>query len=468
MKDKRMESWWEGHFNEFISDLSSLVEVPSVSVPDPGNTEAPFGKPCNEALRVMQSIAARYGFKAENDGNHYLKLLWEGREKGTVGLFCHLDVVPAGPGWSYPEFKLTREEDIFLGRGTSDNKGPALTTLYSLRYLRETGWEPEHTILLFFGVNEECGMADIKYFTGRNPMPLFSLVPDSRFPVCYGEKGIAVLDAEHYLAPDTIIREWKSGVASNSVPCQAEAVVAMPYDAIACLGKRSRFKLADLGNGLTRVTAYGEAAHAMTPEKGISAQNVLAEGLIGTKFLPFSDESFLSSLLTLFGDCHGMGIGVPFEDDLSGRLTHIGGFSSYDGTGPFRQNINIRYNVQAEYDQLISIVEAKLKENGFILTQARGSRPMSISKDHPMVRQLTALVNEEYGTDLGPYVMGGGTYARHLRNAVAYGTRMPGEEDVFGPARGHAHQPDEYVSREKLEAGFSIYSKAIPLVDAWA
>ena len=62
--------------------------------------------------------------------------------------------------------------------------------------------------------------------------------------------------------------------------------------------------------------------------------------------------------------------------------------------------------------------------------------------------------------------MGGGTYARHLENAVGYGPGIPGEHhDDFGLGHGGGHQPDEYVTIDKLKKAFTVYARAIPEMD---
>ena len=63
--------------------------------------------------------------------------------------------------------------------------------------------------------------------------------------------------------------------------------------------------------------------------------------------------------------------------------------------------------------------------------------------------------------------MGGGTYARQLRNAVGFGPGIPGDSEHFGPDRGRGHQPDEYISKHKLDVAFSVYVSSIPEVDGF-
>ena len=162
-----MERWWEAHFDEFLDDFRTLISIPSVSAEDKDNAECPYGQPCVDILNAVGGIAKRFGFEYSIDSNQYGLMIWRGRSDRTIGLFSHMDVVPAGPGWKYHPFELTVLDDIYIGRGTGDNKGPALSVIYVLSYLKESGYQPEHTIIQFFGVNEERGMNDIKFFIIR-------------------------------------------------------------------------------------------------------------------------------------------------------------------------------------------------------------------------------------------------------------------------------------------------------------
>lgn len=463
---KELEMWWKDHFDEFLDDFRRIISIPSVSVEDKGNAECPYGQPCVDVLHAVGDIARRFGFEYRIDSNQYGLLIWPGRSDKTIGLFSHMDVVPTGPGWTYPPFELTALDDILIGRGTGDNKGPALAVIYALRYLKETGYQPEHTITQFFGVNEECGMEDIKFYAKRNPMPEFSLIPDSSFPVCYGEKGILEIDADRQLGKDTAIISWKSGVASNSVPALAEAELRIDAGKLSAAIRDERVTVTEGGNGTSRVEAHGIAAHAAFPEGSESAQNILASALLSSKLFPESDNILFQDILSLFSDYNGKGIGVPYEDDISGKLTHVGGFSSVSD-GVFHQNINIRYTITAVYDRMIASITDTLKGHGFSIEAAEGSLPMYVERSLPIIDKLTSIANEALGMDLKPYVMGGGTYARQLRNAVGFGPGIPGDSDHFGPERGRGHQPDEYISRRKLSIAFSVYVSSIPEVDGF-
>ena len=51
-------------------------------------------------------------------------------------------------------------------------------------------------------------------------------------------------------------------------------------------------------------------------------------------------------------------------------------------------------------------------------------------------------------------VIGGGTYARALKNGVAFGPEFPGED-------APVHQPNEYITLENLMKMSVIYKRAV-------
>lgn len=61
-------------------------------------------------------------------------------------------------------------------------------------------------------------MSDIKYYTENYETPALSMIADSGFPVCYGEKGIleGVLVSEKPFSNDIVAIQ--GGSASNMIP----------------------------------------------------------------------------------------------------------------------------------------------------------------------------------------------------------------------------------------------------------
>lgn len=456
------KSWLQNHWDELLADLQALINIPSVSH-EGGPAHAPFGENCARVLKEALGMGERMGFKTHDHDGYCGTLLWPGEMEEEIGIFAHLDVVPEGNGWSWPPYKATVLEDMVIGRGSSDNKGPALAALYALKYLMDQGYKPRHSFRFFFGVNEECGMKDIEYYVSKMPMPVFSFTPDARFPVCHGEKGLLEIDAAFELPVGTL-RAFSSGVASNAVPALAHAELAIEKAILAeAIGSDDRIELSEVDGGSV-VTAHGIAAHAAFPEGSLSAEVVLAQALLRTGLLDETAEHLMRAVVDVFSDYNGAGLSIAYEDEISGKLTHVGGMANYTD-GMIVQNINIRYPITANREIMRQAVKDRLDSLGFRIIRLRDSAPSLVDKEALTVRTLTDISNRYLRMDEKPFVMGGGTYARKLSNAVAFGPGIPGDESAFGPTRGQGHQPDEYIKFSTLEQAFLIYAEALSVLD---
>ncbi len=145
---------------------------------------------CAHMLYAALSMSERYGFSVENHEYYCGSAILKGTGEKEIGIFSHVDVVDEGSGWTSDPYDPIIKDSWIYARGSSDNKGPAVASLYALRYLKEQGKSLTHTIRLYYGCSEEHGMEDIEYYKKHYPNPAFSIVPDASFPVCYAEKGI--------------------------------------------------------------------------------------------------------------------------------------------------------------------------------------------------------------------------------------------------------------------------------------
>ena len=455
-------SWLNRHWNMILDDIALLVSIPSVSW-ESNDSAAPFGEECKRALEAALTIGFNMGFSATNHEGYCGTLLWKGKQEEEIGIFVHLDVVPEGSDWQYEPFAPTRLVDKMVGRGTGDNKGPAIIALYALKCLKDSGYKPNHSIRFFFGLNEESGMKDIEYYLEHNPMPVFSFTPDAAFPVCFAEKGTLEIHADFELK-GSLLTDFSSGVASNTVPSYAQAKLSLPLHYVAeKILENDSIKLSGDHDSCI-VQAYGIAAHAAFPQGSISAQVELAKTLTAKGLLDEKAENFLQACTMLFADYYGLGLGVPYEDDISGKLTHVGGMARIKD-GIVTQNINIRYPVKADSDLLKQVIQNTLMEYGFVVKRMIDSKPCFVNREDPGVVRLTQIANATLQTELEPYSMGGGTYARKLIRAVGYGPGLPESQSDFGSTRGKGHQADEYVSYEMLKKAFAVYVQAIAAID---
>jgi len=88
---------------------------------------------------------------------------WEGKNPALkpIMLISHLDVVPADEseagGWAYPPFSGELADEFVWGRGTLDVKSGVIGILEAVEYLLREGFQPERTVYLGFGHDEEIG-----------------------------------------------------------------------------------------------------------------------------------------------------------------------------------------------------------------------------------------------------------------------------------------------------------------------
>jgi carboxypeptidase PM20D1 len=101
--------------------------------------------------------------KREYINEYSLLYTWPGKnlELDPVLLASHLDVVPVDPAslneWAYPPFSGQVAEGFVWGRGTMDVKNGVIGILEAVEYLVKADFQPERTVYLAFGHDEEIG-----------------------------------------------------------------------------------------------------------------------------------------------------------------------------------------------------------------------------------------------------------------------------------------------------------------------
>ena len=177
------------HADELLESLAALVRIPSVEgVPE---EHAPFGREPARALHETLALCEKLGFRT---GNMDDRVGWceygEGEE--MVAVLGHLDVVPAGDGWTETEpFSGEIKNGRIYGRGTMDDKGPMVAAIYALAALKDAGFAPSKRIRLLFGTNEETGCGDMSWYVSHGgELPVYGFTPDGEYPIINGEKGI--------------------------------------------------------------------------------------------------------------------------------------------------------------------------------------------------------------------------------------------------------------------------------------
>lgn len=433
-----LQKWIKSHEEEMIGDIRKLVEIPSIA--EIGDEQNPYGNSCAKALEQMKIICDRLGFETKNHGNRCMVVYW-GNGETKVGIWGHLDVVPAGREWVYPPFQCTQNKGFLIGRGVQDNKGPVIVFLYAMRFLKERGFAPVVGFQQILGCNEEQGMGDVDYYLKETQAPHVSFVVDCNFPVCCGEKGICKIQIKSSDV-DKKLENLQGGTSANSVPSYAEASVE---------GEKK--------------WAYGVGGHAAFPEGSQNAIGVLCRQL--SQVLP--KERSIRFLSALASDGYGKTIELACKDDISGPLTCNVGMVRMKG-GKVEAEIDIRYPVTKNIEGILKKLEISMKKYGYEIMEIRDSPPYYVPSDSEIVRLLTETYKQRrVGDSTAPYVMGGGTYARKIPNAVGFGPGMGMDFSDLGLEEGHGncHGADEAQSIENLEKALEIYIYSLVNIDRY-
>lgn len=441
-----LKCWLEGQKEKIVEDIGGLVAIESIAENDNVQPPAPFGDKCRQVLDKMLSYAVRDKIASfDHEGYCGSVLIGEGKEE--IGIWSHLDVVPAGGDWLYSPFSMGVKDGYLIGRGVQDNKGPAIAVYYTLKYCEEKKLLKNISVRQIFGCQEESGMGDVDYYLRHNKAPAYSFVADCGFPVCCGEKGICRITLEGKDKTDCI-SQLQGGVVCNSVPDYARAQLL-------------------IGGEKIDIRAEGIGGHAASPEGTVNAIGVLGEKM-KEYALPNALEKAASFLYEAGSNGYGEKIGIGCEDEISGKLTCNAGVLSLE-EGKIQLVLDIRYPVSMTVDDFLPKLTKEALKYGFIVAKLSDSKPYYMEKEHPFVQLLMDAWRERTGLDGDPYVMGGGTYARHIPNAVAFGTGMDRDLSALELPEGHGncHGADETEVLENLLEAIHIYVNALCKIDRW-
>ena len=162
--------------DEMLKDLEKIIKIPS-KLEGYDNPEYPFGKNIDDALNEFLKIGEKLGFRTKNI-DKYCGYIEFGEGEELLGIVGHLDVVPEGEGWTYPPFELTNVDNVLYGRGTIDDKGPMIASLYAMKVIMDN-CKVNKRVRLIAGLNEENDWKCINYYKEHEELPTFGFSPDA-------------------------------------------------------------------------------------------------------------------------------------------------------------------------------------------------------------------------------------------------------------------------------------------------
>jgi succinyl-diaminopimelate desuccinylase len=188
------------------------------------------------------------------------------------------------------------------------------------------------------------------------------------------------------------------------------------------------------------------------PECG---KNALQALLILLSELPVSgnDGEVVKGLADILKmDMHGESFGLDVQDE-SGRLTLNPGVMHWDEKG-LRLEIDIRCPISYDGNKVLEKLKKGFAPSGLEMASSGISMGHFIPKEGELVSKLLDIYTARTGKRLEPLAIGGGTYARKFKNAVAFGPEFPGVEAPI-------HMPNEFISVEHLMFNTHIIADAI-------
>ncbi|MCR5462078.1 MAG: Sapep family Mn(2+)-dependent dipeptidase [bacterium] len=408
--------------DNFISDLFDILRINTIY----NNDVPPFGSGNVKCLNHMLELGKNNGFYTKNLDN-YCGYIEYGKGNDILGILCHLDVVDVNiDKWNNNPFDPVIKDNKIYARGAMDDKGSLMAAFYALKELKEENFIPSKRIRLIMGCNEESGSLCMKHYKEVDEEPTISFSPDAEYPVIFGEKGILTIKISGKI--NSVIKELHAGVKFNIVPDKASV---------------------SLNDGFKK-EYIGKSAHAMNPSLGINAISLLVDD-IKTRY----NDIFINFLGKYFtNDTKAFKINsYSFDNDMLDLTANLAILDVKDNE--FSMIINYRTPKFSDYDSIINNINKIIKDYNYKLEVLDYMEPHIVDKNSFLVETLLNSY-KKYSNDYNAKAIsiGGGTYAKCFKNSVAFGIKLPNEEET-------CHIDNEYVNIDTLKMSIKIMKDAI-------
>jgi len=281
---------------DFEDKLAALVEIPTVSL-DPAR-RGDIDRCADLASEYLRAAGARVD-RVETAGNPIVvgRFLRDPAFP-TVTVYNHLDVQPADSAdWRTPPFRFTRDGDRYVGRGATDDKGPALTALFGAKLALDDGVRAN--IQFLWELEEEVGSPNFEAglraaiagdpAAGRAPLATDSVVVSDTIWIAagkpaipYGLRGLMGFSVRLQTGAKDVHSGTTGGAARNPV-AELAAVISECFDA-----RTGRVKIPGFYDDVRKVTSAEKKSFARL---GFSAKTFKAAHELSS--LRFKDDGRL-------------------------------------------------------------------------------------------------------------------------------------------------------------------------------
>jgi acetylornithine deacetylase/succinyl-diaminopimelate desuccinylase-like protein len=304
MDDTSLRQKIAGLRGKFEDELAALVELPTVSM-DPAR-RAEMDACAALAGDYLRGLGARVDVIDTGGFPMVVGRIVRDPSFPTVTIYNHLDVQPAdGPEWKAPPFKFTRDGDRWFGRGTTDDKGPALTAMYGARLALEQ--DAKVNVQFLWELEEEIGSPNFERglaaavagdaAAGRPPFRTDSVVVSDtiwiaagRPAIPYGLRGLMGFTVTLQTGAKDVHSGTTGGAARNPVT-ELAALVATCIDA-----RTGKVKIPGFCDDVRKLTAEEKKAFGRA---GFSSKRFKAAHEL-TSLRPHKDDlAVMSSIMAL-------------------------------------------------------------------------------------------------------------------------------------------------------------------------
>lgn len=393
---------------EMVEFLQQLIRIPTVNPP---------GECYEQCARLLGERYRKLGYQVEfipaeghldHSARHprvnVLARLADGAATPCLHFNGHLDVVPAGRGWSVDPFGGELRDGKIFGRGACDMKAGLAASLYAVEVLRRSGARLGGAVEQSATVDEESGgFAGVGYLAERGHLcaarqqHVIITEPLNPDRVCLGHRGVYWFE---------VVTHGRA--AHGSMPFLGENAIDKMNLVISAVNERLRPRLRE------RVTALPVAP----PEARRATLNL--NSIAGGQPPDQRQTPCVPEVCTAVFDRRFL----PEEDAAE-----------------------VKQEIRQLLDELG--LDYELRDRMLV-------HPTCTPQDAAAARAVAAAIEQVYGRS-PEFVASPGTYdQKHF-------ARLAGVHDciAYGPGRLElAHQPDEYVLLEDLERAAQVMALA--------
>jgi acetylornithine deacetylase/succinyl-diaminopimelate desuccinylase-like protein len=231
-----LDSYIKNSRTDYENKLGEFIEIPTISM-DPERKDdirhgAQLAKQYLESIGATAEIVETPGFPV------VFGELKAGDQYPTLTIYNHLDVQPANPEeWHKAPFTFFNENGRYEGRGTTDDKGPALAAMYASKYAAQH--QMPLNIKFIWELEEEIGSPNFEHFVKNNVKRLQTdsvLISDTIWisrkkpAVPYGLRGMMLFTMTLQTGAKDVHSGLTGGAARNPIG-ELCKVISECYDA---------------------------------------------------------------------------------------------------------------------------------------------------------------------------------------------------------------------------------------------